>query len=85
MRARWSYAVQKQAERLETQRRKLLQQRKRQCDEKRRLEVRKQKESRKAERCRREALRKRARYDDLTMDDILGGSKGCQEKDVPLL
>lgn len=84
--ARWSCALQKNAERLETQRRKLLQQRKRQREEQRRLEVRKQKESQKAERCRREALRKRARYHDFTMDDILGsGSKGCPEKNVPVL
>ena len=78
--ARWSCALQKSAERLETQRRKLLQQRKRQREEQRRLDVRKQKESQKAERGRREALRKRARYD-LTMDDILG----CPEKDVAVL
>eukprot|EP00438_Fugacium_kawagutii_P026043 Skav215415 [mRNA] locus=scaffold356:357237:357867:- [translate_table: standard] len=64
----WSRLLQKDARKLETQRRRVLRQREKQLKERRRVENQKRKQHQREERCRREALRKRARAD-LTMDD----------------
>ena len=71
--ARWGRILQMEAQLADKERRKFLQQRKKQREERRRLEALKQKRMRQEERLKRETLRKKMRVD-LTMEDILGFS-----------
>ena len=79
---RWGRILQKEAQVVDKERRKFLQQRKKQREERRRLEALKQKRMRQEERLKRETLRKKMKVDG-TMEDILGFSKEkkriCQE------
>ena len=71
---RWGRILQKEAQVVDKERRKFLQQRKKQREERRRLEALKQKRMRQEERLKRETLRKKMKVD-VTMEDILGFSK----------